>query len=82
VGGSWSTSDPVLVRRELFADTPVDTSVALPAHQLSAYRQTAGLVDASGEERVERMLGELNAAGGVSSSVESTLFTATRSSAP
>jgi hypothetical protein len=31
---------------------------------------------------VERMLGELNAAGGVSSSVESTLFTATRSSAP
>jgi hypothetical protein len=82
VGGSWSTSDPVLVRRELFADTPVDTSVALPAHQLSAYRQTAGLVDASGEERVERMLGELNAVGGVSSSVESTLFTATRSSAP
>jgi hypothetical protein len=82
VGGSWSTSDPVLVRREPFAGTPVDTSVVFPAHQLDAYRQTAVLVDAAGEERVERTLGQLNAASGAGSSVESTFYTATRFTVP
>jgi hypothetical protein len=82
LGGTWSVSDPVLARRELFAGVPVDTSVAFPAHQLDAYRQTAALVDASGEARVERTLGELNAVGGAGSSVESTLYEATRSRAP
>lgn len=77
LGGTWASADPVLARREFFAGTPVDTSVAFPAHQLSAYRQTAALVDASGETRVERTLGALNAAES-GSTVESTLYTATR----
>ncbi|WP_394768406.1 hypothetical protein [Lacisediminihabitans sp.] len=77
LGGTWASADQVLARRELFAGTPVDTSVAFPAHQLSAYRQTAALVDASSEARVERTLGALNSAES-GSTVESTLYTATR----
>jgi hypothetical protein len=77
LGGTWASADPVLARREVFAGVPVDTSVVLPAHQLSAYRQTAALVDASGELRVERTLGSLNAAG-AGSTVQSALYTATR----
>ncbi|TXN29254.1 hypothetical protein [Lacisediminihabitans profunda] len=77
LGGTWASADPVLARRELFAGAPVDTSVAFPAHQLSAYRQTAALVDASGEARVERTLGALNSPER-GATVESTLYTATR----
>lgn len=79
LGGTWASADPVLASRQLFAGTPVDTSVAFPAHQLYAYRQTAALLDASAEIRVERTIGALNVAqGGSTATVESTLYEATR----
>jgi hypothetical protein len=47
LGGTFTSSEPVVVRRQLF-DGPVPTEdFILPAHQLSNYRETAELVDSS-----------------------------------
>lgn len=74
VGGTWASADPVLVRRELFAGRPVDTSVAFPAHQLDAYRQTAALADGSGERRLVASVTGFESFGEGATSVESTLY--------
>jgi len=44
--------DRVVVRREVFATEPVPVDPALPAHALTAYRETARLMDASPEPRL------------------------------
>jgi len=52
-GGAPAADDGRLyVRRELFADQPVPAAETLPAHQMTAYRDTARLVDASEEPRL------------------------------
>ncbi len=50
VGGR--DEDRLVVRREVFATEPVPVDLALPAHALSAYRETARLMDASPEPRL------------------------------
>ena len=44
--------DRLVVRREVFATEPVPVDRALPAHALTAYRETARLMDASPEPRL------------------------------
>ena len=78
-GGTWASTDPVLVRRHYFAGREVDTSQILPAHQLDAYRDTVDLVDASNERRLVRALEQMDSiAAGASSRVTSTLYRGVR----
>ena len=51
-----SGDDRVLVRRTLYDDAPLPTGDAFPSHDLDAYRETAGLVDASKDPRVEKFI--------------------------
>jgi hypothetical protein len=74
VGGGWATADPVLVRRELFDGRPVPTEVAIPAHRLAGYRETAALADGSGEARLVATLDGFDRFGTGAVSVESTLY--------
>ena len=46
----------VFVGRTLFDDAPMPTGDAFPAHNLNAYRETAGLIDSSDDPRVRRFL--------------------------
>jgi hypothetical protein len=46
----------VFVGRTLFDDAPMPTDDAFPAHNLNAYRETAGLADSSSDPRVRRFL--------------------------
>ena len=78
VGGSWASADPVLVRRELFDGRPVSTDVIFPAHQLTGYRETAALVDASHETRVVSALAAFDRFGDGTTTVRSTLYRGVR----
>ncbi|WP_052521430.1 hypothetical protein [Agreia bicolorata] len=51
-----SGDDRVLVRRSLYDDAPIPTGDAFPSHNLGAYRETAELVDASKDPRVEKFI--------------------------
>ena len=51
-----SGDDRVLVRRTLYDDAPMPNGDAFPSHDLDAYRETAGLVDASKDPRVEKFI--------------------------
>ena len=51
-----SADDRVLVRRTLYDDAPIPAGDAFPSHNLGAYRETAGLVDASTDPRVEKFI--------------------------
>ncbi|MET4782841.1 hypothetical protein [Glaciihabitans sp. UYNi722] len=82
LAGNWQGSDPVLVRREVFADRPVSTGVVFPAHQIGPYLETARLIDGSEEERLVRSGREFAEFGGQSTTVESTLYSAERADRP
>lgn len=56
LGGTFVSSDPVIVRRQLFDGTPPPGEKVLPAHELSNYRQTAGLVDRSTNLKISETL--------------------------
>jgi hypothetical protein len=78
LAGNWQSSDPVLVRREVFADRPVTTDVAFPAHQIEPYRETARLIDESDERRLVQSARDFTQFGDRSTRVESRLYTAVR----
>ncbi|MHB1235001.1 MAG: alpha/beta hydrolase family protein [Microbacteriaceae bacterium] len=59
LGGTWSDPAAVVVERQVFADRPLDTSVAIPAHWLPRYQETARLIDGVSEQRVTEALGRL-----------------------
>ena len=42
----------LLVRREVYADTPIPDDVPLPAHRMTTYADTAALIDESNEPRI------------------------------
>ena len=71
LGGTFASSDPLVVRRQLFDGPPPITNLMLPAHQLSNYVETAGLVDHSTNLRIADLLARLRHphAGSVSSTV-------------
>jgi hypothetical protein len=78
IGGTWASAAPVIVRRQVFAERPVDTSIALPAHQLDAYRQTAATADRSSERRLTEVIAHLDGFGDGAETVDSVLYRAER----
>lgn len=76
LGGTFASSEPLVVRRQLFDGPPPPTSVMLPAHQLSNYVETAGLVDDSANLRIGELLARLRQPH--AHSVSSTLYLAER----
>lgn len=77
LGGTFASSEPVVVRRQLFDGPPPPSEYVLPAHRLPNYLETAGLVDVSDDPRIEATLRRLEHAQ--ATSVTSTVYLATRS---
>lgn len=77
-GGTFASSQPVLVRRSLFDGHPPHSVLVFPAHELARYRQTAALVDASDNRRILGVLRELNGPSLAGATVTSTLYSARR----
>jgi pimeloyl-ACP methyl ester carboxylesterase len=77
-GGTWGSAAPVIVRRQVFAGRPVDTSVALPAHRLAAYRETAAAADRSRERRLTEAIARLDGFADGAATVDSVLYRAER----
>jgi hypothetical protein len=76
LGGAFASSEPVVVRRQLFDGPPPPSEFALPAHRLTNYLDTARLVDASDNLRIAEVLHRLEHAP--AESVTSTIFRAER----
>jgi hypothetical protein len=77
-GGDWKSSDPVLVRRDLFDGPPDTREVTFPAHELSRYRQTAAMLDGSDESRIAGVGDALDRFGDGATSVQTTMYRAER----
>lgn len=60
LGGTFASSSPVIVRRQLFDGPPPASELILPAHQLSNYLDTARLVDASPNGAIGDAVARLN----------------------
>lgn len=58
-GGVWKSSDPLLITRTVYDNQQYQGDAVLPAHELSNYRETARLADASDEQRLTGALGSL-----------------------
>ncbi len=78
LGGTWTSADPVLLRREAFEGRPPDPDHTFPAHRLEEYRATAALADASEEGRLVATRGRMDEFGAGAVRVESTLYDAER----
>ncbi len=76
LGGTFASSDPVIVRRQLFDGPPPPGDRVLPAHELSNYLETAGLVDQSSHSRLSETITRFEHAH--YDSVTSTLYRAER----
>lgn len=77
LGGTFASSEPVVVRRQLFDGPPPPGEYVLPAHRLPNYVDTAALVDVSDDPRIEATLRRFEHRG--TASVTSTVYLATRS---
>jgi len=71
-------SHAVVVTRDAFAHRPVPSDVAVPAHELSVYQETAAVVDRSRSSEVRDVLNPLNSFGAGATRVDSTLWVARR----
>jgi hypothetical protein len=76
LGGTFASSEPVVVRRELFDGAPPTGGAVLPAHELSNYLDTARLIDHSDNEQLGRVLDRLRHAE--AATVDSTVYLARR----
>ena len=81
-GGYDVNTDALVVERHLFGGQAIPADVAVPAHQLSNYERTAGLIDAAASSdlrsRVEQITGFTRGA----TAVETSDWAATRSPQP
>ena len=68
----------IVVERPVFSATPVPSDWAVPAHRLSYYQETAAVVDQASSSEVRGILDPLNRFGAGASTVDSTLWVATR----
>ncbi|HEX4400294.1 MAG TPA: hypothetical protein VHZ98_03110 [Galbitalea sp.] len=68
----------LVVERPAFANQPVPSDWAVPAHRLSYYQQTAAVVDEAKSTQVRAVLDPLNQFGAGATRVDSTLWLATR----
>jgi hypothetical protein len=55
LGGTWDSTAPVVVRREVFGDGPPPGELFFPAHELARYRDSAALLDAAADPRIARV---------------------------
>lgn len=78
LGGTWAGADPLLVRREAFADGPPVSDHTFPAHLLGEYRGTAAMADQAEEGRLIAARERLDDFGSGAVRVESTLYEAER----
>lgn len=76
LGGTFTSSDPVVASRRVFDSPPPFGGFVLPAHQLSNYLDTAGLVDGSDNLRLHDVVSQLSHP--YAPSVTSTVFRADR----
>jgi hypothetical protein len=76
--GYDTNPNAIVVERPVFADTPVPSEWAVPAHRLSYYQETAAAVDQASSTEVRGVLDPLNRFGEGASRVDSTLWVATR----
>lgn len=78
LGGNRTAPDAVLVRRQVFAGEAVPSETLLPAHELSRYRETAAMLDASDDGRSGPFLARLNNLGAATETVTTTRYLARR----
>lgn len=78
-GGVWKSADPVLVTRTVYGDAPYTGDAFFPAHELSNYRATAALADASDEQRIAAVRNSLHKFSAGSSAVHTSYYHAVRS---
>ena len=71
-------TNALIVERPAFANQPVPSDWAVPAHRLSYYQQTAAVVDQAKSSEVRTVLDPLNRFGRGATRVDSTLWLATR----
>lgn len=71
-------SNQVVVQRAAFADSPVPSDWAVPAHTLDYYQQTAALVDDARSSQVRSVIDPINSFSSGVQHVDSTLWVATR----
>jgi hypothetical protein len=77
-GGIWKSSDPLLVTRTVYAGQADAGDAFFPAHELSNYRETARLADASDEQRLAAARDTLQQFSDGTASVKSSYFHAVR----
>ncbi len=77
LGGTWESTAPVVVRREAFDGSSVESDLFFPAHELTRYRESAALLDTAADPRIGRVCDTLDGARG-DVVVESTWFQASR----
>lgn len=77
-GGTWKSSDPLLVTRTVYAGQADAGDAFLPAHELSNYRETARLADASDEQRLVAARETLQRFSAGSTEVRTSYFHAVR----
>ncbi|MCC6270044.1 MAG: hypothetical protein IT190_02075 [Microbacteriaceae bacterium] len=76
LGGRFVSSDPLVVQREVFDGPPPTAQFVLPAHQLTHYLDTAGLIDDSENLRLRGVLQQFSHPQ--AENVTSTVFLAER----
>jgi hypothetical protein len=74
LGGVQSNHGAVLVEREVFGGREVPSDVAVPAHHLEYYAETAALMDAERNERLGQAISELDAFAAGATTVTSTAY--------
>jgi hypothetical protein len=77
-GGGWKSSDPLLVTRTVYAGQADAGDAFFPAHELSNYRETARLADASDETRLVAARQTLRRFSAGSTEVRTSYFHAVR----
>lgn len=77
-GGVWKSSEPLLVTRTVYADQPYTGELIIPAHELSNYRETASVADASDEQRLATMRNTLGGFSEGTTRVQTSYFHAVR----
>ena len=78
LGGTQDNTHAVIVERWASQGTDFSSAPILPGHQRPGYVETAGLMDASPEERLRQTAATLNGFGGDGRLVSSVAYTCER----
>ncbi|MBK4348721.1 hypothetical protein [Lacisediminihabitans changchengi] len=78
--GEWTSSDPVLVRRDISGLPSATPDQFFPTHMLPAYRDTAVVLDGATESRVVEAAGHFSEFTEIATPVSSTTYQSVRTS--